>query len=304
MMLSISPELSSVLLITIPMAIGYTIYHAKRVKPLFTRRTAVLGDLNGLVEEIIPGQETIRIYNQEQVFTDQFARQNAVSAAAEYSASYQGSINGPVVGGINNLSLLLVTIFGAILYVNGMVTLGNISTFLLYSRRFSWPINNIATMIGDFQSTLSAAERIFEIYDTESESADTAENIEIDPQTIEGAIAFDRINFEYVPNQPVLRDLSFFAQPGKMTAIVGETGAGKTTISNLLPRFYDYQSGEIRLDGNEITELTRTSLRSAFAVVTQEPWIFEGTLRENLCFAGGDVSPEALDKALRRCRSD
>ncbi|NLZ55046.1 MAG: ABC transporter ATP-binding protein [Clostridiaceae bacterium] len=297
MMLSISPELSSVLLITIPMAIGYTIYHAKRVKPLFTRRTAVLGDLNGLVEEIIPGQETIRIYNQEQVFTDQFARQNAVSAAAEYSASYQGSINGPVVSGINNLSLLLVTIFGAILYVNGMVTLGNISTFLLYSRRFSWPINNIATMIGDFQSTLSAAERIFEIYDTESESADTAENIEIDPQTIEGAIAFDRINFEYVPNQPVLRDLSFFAQPGKMTAIVGETGAGKTTISNLLPRFYDYQSGEIRLDGNEITELTRTSLRSAFAVVTQEPWIFEGTLRENLCFAGGDVSPEALDKA-------
>jgi len=224
---------------------------------MFRKRSRKLGELNGMVEEFISGQKTLKAYHQEENTKKKFAGKNEEAVNAYYHADYYGSMVGPSVNFMNNLSLTLISIFGAIMYLFGQMTLGNISSFVLYSRKFSGPINETANIMGEFQSSLSAAERIFQLMDELSEVADKEDAKELIDTN--GNVKVENISFGYNKNKIILKNLSMNAPAGSMIAIVGPTGAGKTTLINLLMRFYDVNEGSIIVDENPISEVTRKS---------------------------------------------
>jgi ATP-binding cassette subfamily B protein len=282
MMLSISPLLGLIFLITVPLAALFIKSQAGKIHSFFRLRSAALGALNGFVEEIVSGQKTIKAYHREDVILGRFDKVNEDACTAYYNADYHSSSLGPSVNFINNLSLTMISVFGAILYLAGRITLGNMSSFVLYSRKFSGPINEMANILSEIQSAAAAADRIFELLDQSPESADMEGALELGE--VKGDVEFNRINFGYLPDKPVLQNLSLRAERGALIAIVGHTGAGKTTIINLLMRFYDPQSGSITIDGININGVTRRSLRLAFAMVLQESWLFDGTVYENIAY--------------------
>ena len=297
MMVSISPILVLVFVFTIPLAVLFTRYMMKRVRPLFSKRSAMLGELNGYVEEIISGQKTTKAYHREQVMIGRFDERNKAAVDAYYNADYYGTLTGPSMMLINNLSLALVSVFGAILFLRGQLTIGKLSSFVLYSRRFSGPINEIANIFNELQSAAAAAERVFRLIDEEAEPADAVNAKEL--EHVEGDVVMDHVQFGYDPEKTIIHDLSFNAPPGGLIAIVGPTGAGKTTLINLLMRFYDPQAGEIRLDGDNILDITRKSLRLSYAMVLQDTWLFTGTIFENLAYGKKDATREEVEKAAR-----
>jgi ATP-binding cassette subfamily B protein len=282
MMLSISPFLGLAFLVTVPLASVFIKTRAGKIHGFFRRRSAALGALNGFVEEIVSGQKTIKAYHQEETILGRFDRANDSACDAYYDADYHSSSLGPSVNFINNLSMTLVSVLGAILYLAGRITLGSMSSFVLYSRKFSGPINEAANILSELQSAAAAADRIFGLLDQEGEPADREGVTELGG--VEGDVEFSRVSFGYLADKPVLRDLSLRAKPGALVAIVGHTGAGKTTIINLLMRFYDPQSGSITIDGADITSVSRRSLRLAFAMVLQESWLFSGTVYDNIAY--------------------
>ncbi len=297
MMCAISPVLILIFMITLPLSVWFTKYRAQKVRPLFRKRSAKLGELNGYAEEMLSGQKTIRAYNREKIIIGRFDGKNEEAVSAFYHAEYQGSVIGPSVNFINNLSMSLVSMFGALLYLNGAITLAGISEFILYSRRFSGPVGEIANIFSDLQSASSAAERIFRVLDEEPEPADKDDAIVLNPATIRGEVTFKNVVFGYTSDKIILRDFNLKVKPGSTVAIVGPTGAGKTTIVNLLMRFYDPQSGSIRIDGHETTAVTRSSLRKCFTMVLQDTWLFNGTIRDNIAFGADDPSEEDIRRA-------
>lgn len=297
MMLLIAPVLVSVFVITIPASIFLTRYMAKRVRPLFRKRSAKLGELNGYSEEILSGQKTIKVYHQEETMIDRFDRKNTEAVDAYYNADYYGSMTGPSVNFINNLSLSLVSVLGAILYFFQSISIGNLSSFVLYSRKFSGPINEVANILSELQSATAAAERIFYLIDEVPEPADGPDAKEL--TEVQGDVRMEHVHFGYLPGQTIIHDLSFHAKPGSLTAIVGPTGAGKTTLINLLMRFYDPQSGSITVDGKEISGLTRKSLRKAYTMVLQDTWLFTGTIYENISYGKEDATLEDVVQACK-----
>lgn len=300
MMLFISPVLVLVMLVTIPMSIFYTRYMAKKTRPLFAKRSAKLGELNGFVEEMISGQKTIKAYAREELILERFDKKNEEAVTAYYNADYYGSIVGPTVNFINNISLTLVAVFGAILYLFGSLSLGNISSFVLYSRKFSGPINEAANIVSELQSALAAAERVFRVLKEEPEVKDIPNAIPL--TDISGEVALQQVSFGYEAEHKIIQNLSFTAKPGSLTAIVGPTGAGKTTIINLLMRFYDPDSGTICVDGRENRELTRESLRKSYAMVLQDTWVFEGTIFENIAYGKENATMEEVTAAAKAAR--
>lgn len=300
MMVMISPILVLVMLVTIPMSIYYTKYMSGKVKPLFRKRSAKLGELNSFVEEMVTGQKTIAAYTREKVILDQFDAINDEAVEAYYNSDYYGSIVGPTVNFINNLSLSLVTVFGSLLYLFGKLTLGNISSFVLYSRKFSGPINEAANIVSELQSAASAAERVFKILDEESEKADVVDAKELDQ--VEGNVSLKDVSFGYNKEKMVIKNLSLNANKGDLIAIVGPTGAGKTTIINLLMRFYDIDEGAIYVDGEEINSLTRKSLRRAYAMVLQDTWVFHGTIFENIAYGKENATMEEVIEAAKAAK--
>ncbi len=297
MMIVISPMLVLVFAVTIPMSILFTRYMTKRVRPLFHKRSVMLGELNGFVEEIISGQKTTKAYHREEVMVSRFDRRNKEAVDAYYNADYYGGMTGPSVNLINNLSLAFVSIFGAVLFLFGRITIGNLSSFVLYSRKFSGPINEIANIISELQSACAAAERVFRLIDEEPEPPDR-EGAEALTE-VTGDVTMEHVKFGYDPGKTVIRDLSFHAPAGGLIAIVGPTGAGKTTLINLLMRFYDPDSGAITLDGREIQDITRKSLRLSYAMVLQDTWLFTGTIFENLAYGRKDASREDVEAAAK-----
>ena len=297
MMLRISPRLIIIFLFTIPASVIFTKYKTKQVRPLFSKRSRALGAMNGYVEEIISGQKTTKSYHQEETMIARFAQKNEDACDAYYRADYFGSMTGPVVNFINNLSLALVSMFGALLFLFGNLTLGNLSSFVLYSRKFSGPINEVANIIADLQSAMSAAERVFLLIDEnpEPEDAPDAEEL-IDPQ---GHVVIQNLRFGYDPEKPIIHDLSLEAKPGSLVAIVGPTGAGKTTIINLLMRFYDPQGGSFTNDGHDSMKLTRKSLRKAYSMVLQDTWLFHGTIAENISYGRPAATMEEIVEAAK-----
>lgn len=298
MMLMIAPVLVSVFVITIPASILLTRYMTRRVRPLFRKRSAKLGELNGYSEEIISGQKTIKAYHQEETMIGRFDEKNTEAVDAYYNADYYGSMTGPSVNFINNLSLSLVSVLGAVLYLFESISLGNLSSFVLYSRKFSGPINEAANILSELQSATAAAERIFRLIDEAPEPADAPDAKAL--TDVRGDVRMEHVRFGYLPGQTVIHDLSFHAQPGSLTAIVGPTGAGKTTLINLLMRFYDPQSGSITVDGKEISGLTRSSLRRAYTMVLQDTWLFTGSIYENISYGKEDAT---MDDVVRACKA-
>ena len=297
MMLMIAPVLVSVFVITIPASIFLTRYMTRRVRPLFRKRSAKLGELNGFSEEIISGQKTIKAYHQEETMIFRFDQKNTEAVDAYYNADYYGSMTGPSVNFINNLSLSLVSVLGAVLYLFQSISLGNLSSFVLYSRKFSGPINEAANILSELQSATAAAERIFRLIDEAPEPADAPDALEL--TDVRGDVRMEHVRFGYLPGQTIIHDLSFHAEPGSLTAIVGPTGAGKTTLINLLMRFYDPWSGSITVDGKEISGLTRSSLRRAYTMVLQDTWLFTGTIYENLSYGKEDATLEEVQRACK-----
>lgn len=300
MMIYISPVLVLVFAITIPASILLTKYMTGKVRPLFRRRSAKLGELSGFTEEIITGQKTIKVYNQEKTMIRRFDEKNSEAVEAYYRAEYYGSMTGPSVNLINNLSLALVSMFGALLYLFSRLTLGNLSSFVLYSRKFSGPINEAANILSELQSSFAAAERVFRLIDEEPEPKD-GRNAEI-LENVRGEVRMENVCFGYTPEKPVIRDLDIEAEEGKLVAIVGQTGAGKTTIINLLMRFYDPDSGKITIDGKNIMDVTRESLRLSYSMVLQDTWLFHGTIYENIAYGKKGVSKADVIAAAKAAR--
>ena len=297
MMIRISPALCLIFLITIPLIIFISRHRAIKVRPLFSKRSRDLGRLNGFVEEMLSGHKTIKAYGQEETIIGRFDERNKEAVDSYYEADYQGTIVGPTVGFVNNLSLAMISGLGAFLYLRGAISIGNISSFTLYSRKFSGPISETANLMAEFQSAMSAARRVFALLDEPSEKADVEDALSM--EKAEGYVDFEKVHFSYEEGKEILHGLDIEAKPGMMTAIVGPTGAGKTTLINLLMRFYDPDSGVIRVDGNDILQMKRDDLRRQFSMVLQDTWLFEGTIYENVAYGSENVTKEDVERVCK-----
>lgn len=312
-MWNISKPMIAVFVITLPTAVIFTRYRSKKVRPLFSKRSRKLGELNGYAEEMLTGLRTIQAYERENTISERFNDRNRDAMDAYYNADYYASTMGPSVGFINNLSISLIMILGGVLYFfsqNGAVseasaffiTLGGVAQFVQYSRKFAGPINEFANILSELQSAFSAAERVFRIIDEEPEPKDKPDALILNDT--DGRVSFDDVVFGYTPEKTILHGISFDAKPGETVAIVGPTGAGKTTIISLLMRFYDANSGKITVDGKSIDDLTRKSLRKAYTMVLQDTWLFKGTIFENIAYGRDGATLEDVKKAAQAARID
>ena len=229
-----------------------------------------------------------------------FDQRNNEAVEAYYMADYYGSTVGPSVSFINNLSLTLISIFGSLLYLVGSVSLGNLSSFVLYSRKFSGPVNEMANIISELQSAAAAAERVFRMIDEPAEAADLPQAKPL--EEVKGDVQMKDIQFGYEPDKVIIHDLNLHAKPGSLVAIVGPTGAGKTTIINLLMRFYDPQKGQILMEGHDSHDITRKSLRAAYTMVLQDTWLFYGSIYDNIAFSRPDATPEEVIEAAKAAK--
>ncbi len=300
MMVVISPQLVIVFVFTVPLSILMTKLITSKTRPLFRLRSRKLGELNGFVEEMISGQKTLKAYHQEENTIAKFDTKNEEAVEAYYRAEYFGSVTGPTVNFINNLSLSLISVFGALLYLAGRMTIGDISSFVLYSRKFSGPINEFANIISEFQSALAAAERVFLLLDELPEPLDAENATEL--THVDGNVRIEEVSFGYTEGNPIIKNLNLNADKGKLVAIVGPTGAGKTTLINLLMRFYDVGDGHIYVDNEEISEVTRSSLRKSYAMVLQDTWLFEGSIYDNIAYGKEGASMEEVIAAAKAAK--
>ncbi len=312
-MWNISKPLIVVFIITVPISLIFTRYRSQKVRPLFRKRSKMLGELNGYAEEMLSGCRSIQVYSREEEIGNRFNKRNTASMDAYYDADYHGCVIGPAMNFINNLSISLVMILGGILYFYSQsgitkagslffITLGGVSQFVQYSRKFAGPINEFANILSELQSSFSAAERVFNILDEEPELPDKNQAITL--TDIQGNVEFQNVVFGYTAGKTILKGIDFTAMSGKTVAIVGPTGAGKTTIINLLMRFYDVTSGNITVDGKSSTDYTRKSLREAFTMVLQDTWLFKGTIYENIAYGKEGATLEEVKKAAKAARID
>ncbi len=300
MMLTIAPRLVIVFAVTVPATFFFARWLARMVRPLFRRRSAKLGELNGFVEEMLSGQKTIRAYGREEAVLARFDQKNLDAVQAYTKAEANGTLTGPSVNCINNISLSIVCVFSSLLILRGQLKLGDLSSFVQYSRKFSGPINEFANILSELQSAFAAAERVFGLIDAQPEPADAPDAAVLTDVT--GDVRLSQVDFSYVPGTPIIEDLNLHARPGSLTAIVGPTGAGKTTIINLLMRFYDVDGGAVLVDGQDIRNLTRSSLRKAYTMVLQDTWLFHGTIFDNIAYGKPGATMEEVVAAAKAAR--
>ncbi|MBE6896121.1 MAG: ABC transporter ATP-binding protein [Ruminococcaceae bacterium] len=312
-MWQISKPMIIIFVLTVPVSILFTRYRSKIVRPLFSKRSKKYGELNGFAEEMLTGSRTISAYGMENVISSRFNKINDEAMDAMYNAEYNSALLFPTINLINNISITLVAIMGGILYMYSQnetvlatsvffITLGGVAQFVQYSRKFAGPINEFSNILHEIQSAFSAAERVFAILDEEPEKADDVDAKEL--KNVEGDVDIKNVTFGYTEDKVILKNVSVNAKKGQTVAIVGPTGAGKTTIINLLMRFYDYQGGEILIDGIPSVNIKRSDLRLAFNMVLQDTWLFCGTIYDNIVYGREDATPEEVYEAARSAKID
>ena len=312
-MWNISKPLILIFVLTVPVSIIFTRYRSKKVRPLFRARSKKYGELNGFAEEMLSGSRTISAYGRQDVVSGRFDNYNKSAMDAFYNAEYQGAMLFPTINLINNFSLALVAVFGGILYMYSQsgevlagsmffITLGGVAQFVQYSRKFAGPINEFSNILHEFQSAFSAAERVFKILDEEPEKADSIDAASL--KEVNGEVLIDNVTFGYSEEKIILNNLSVDVKKGQTVAIVGPTGAGKTTIVNLLMRFYDAGTGEILVDGISAVKIKRADLRRAYTMVLQDTWLFYGTIYENIIYGKENASREEVYAAAKAAGID
>ena len=312
-MWQISKPMILIFVLTVPVSILFTRYRSKKVRPLFSARSKKYGELNGYAEEMLSGTSSIKAYGRQEVFADGFNKHNDEAMDAYYKAEYNAALLFPTINLINNFSISLVAILGGILYMYSQsgtvlvgsmffITLGGVAQFVQYSRKFAGPINEFSNILHEFQSAFSAAERVFRILDEESETADIEDAISL--KNVNGDVDIENVTFGYTPEKSILKDISISAKKGQTIAIVGPTGAGKTTIINLLMRFYDADSGEIKLDGINCLNIKRADLLKAYTMVLQDSWLFYGTVFENIAYGKENATLEEVKIAAMNAKID
>ena len=312
-MWQISKVMILIFVFTVPVSILFTRYRSKKVRPLFSARAKKYGELNGYAEEMLSGARTIEAYGRQDVISDRFNERNEAAMKAYYNAEYNAALLFPTINFINNISIALVAIFGGILYMYSQsgavaagtaffISLGGVAQFVQYSRKFAGPINEFSNILHEFQSAFSAAERVFRILDEAPEPLDLPEAEEL--KNVEGLAEIDDITFGYTPEKIILKNVSVRAEKGQTVAIVGPTGAGKTTIINLLMRFYDPQSGEIRIDSIPSLKIRRSDLRLAFTMVLQDTWLFHGTVYDNIVYGKENATMDQVKAAAKAAKID
>ncbi|CAM3387259.1 MULTISPECIES: ABC transporter ATP-binding protein [Brevibacillus] len=302
MMLVLSPLLTLTCLVTVPLVYLLTRTIARRTSVLFKNQQMQLGKLNGHIEETISGIQVVKAFNHEQKAIAEFDEINDELRKVGLRAQILSGFLMPIMNVINNLGFALVAIVGGVLAIEEMITVGVIASFLSYSRQFVRPLNDLANIFNVLQSGVAGAERVFEVLDEKDEPADVVQAVQLTQP--KGHVVFENVSFGYRPDQLILKDVSFESKAGSITALIGPTGAGKTTIVNLLTRFYDVTGGAIYLDGKDIREYTRDSLRSSFGFVLQDTYLFSGTIKENIKYGKPDATDEEVREAAKMANAD
>ena len=296
MMFWISPLLAVVALVTVPLSVVVAAAIAKRSQPQFVEQWAWTGKLNAHIEEMFTGHALVTVFGRQQEAAEVFAERNEKLFESSFKAQFISGIIQPALGFISNLNYVIVAVVGGLRVASGTLSLGDVQAFIQYSRQFTQPITQIASMANLLQSGVASAERVFELLDAEEQSPDPQPAAAL-PQPVRGRVAFEDVSFRYEPDVPLIEDLSVVAEPGQTVAIVGPTGAGKTTLVNLVMRFYEVDSGRITLDGVDTRDLTRDELRSQMGMVLQDTWLFEGTIAENIAYGVDGATHEQVVEA-------
>lgn len=302
MMLVLSPVLTVASLVTVPLVYLLTRTIAKRTSVYFKNQQVQLGKLNGHIEETISGIEVVKAFNHEDKVIEEFEVVNTKLRAVGLKAQIWSGFLMPIMNVINNLGFAIVAVIGGILAAKSLITVGAIASFITYSRQFVRPLNDLANIFNILQSGVAGAERVFEVMDEQEEHDDTPNAITL--ENPKGHVVFENVSFGYRPDVPILKNVSFEAVVGSSTALVGSTGAGKTTIVNLLTRFYDVTEGRILLDGRDIRTYTRDSLRSCFGFVLQDTYLFSGTIKENIKYGKPGAGDDEVETAARMANAD
>ena len=301
MMLWISPLLAVVALLTIPLAIYLTRQITKRSQPQFVEQWRATGSVNGHIEEVFTGHEIVKVFGRQEEARQEFDRRNDTLFDAAFRAQFISGIIQPVMMFVSNVNYVIVAVVGALRVASGNLSVGDVQAFIQYSRQFTQPLTQIASMITLLQSGLASAERVFNLLDETEESPDRADAPFPDP--VRGRVVFEDVTFSY-SDQPLIENLNLVAEPGETIAIVGPTGAGKTTLTNLVLRFYELQGGRITLDGVDVADMHRSELRENFGVVLQDTWLFKGTIRDNIAYGAHRSSDEAVQEAADAAHVD
>lgn len=292
MMIYVSWKMTLITLSVIPACLIVALLVAKRSRKYFRAQWDRTGELNGHIEEMYNGHNIVKVFGHEKEAIDEFNEINEELYSASRKAQFISGTIMPLLNFINNIGYVMICVAGGVYVFNRMITLGDVTSFITYSKMFTQPISDLGNIANNIQSSLASAERVFLLLEQEDEPAETAEH---DLPAPKGEISFENVEFSYSPDKPLIRNFNLHVEPGQLIAIVGPTGAGKTTIVNLLMRFYDITSGSIKVDGIDIRKLSRSQLRKTFGMVLQDTWLFKGTVRDNIAYG----NPEASDHDIR-----
>ncbi|PBC64236.1 multidrug ABC transporter ATP-binding protein [Streptomyces sp. Tue6028] len=299
----ISPLLALVALVTVPLSFYVATRVGKRSQPHFVQQWRTTGKLNAHIEEMYTGHTLVKVFGRQDESAAQFAEQNEQLYEAGFKAQFNSGVMQPLMMFVSNLNYVLVAVVGGLRVASGTLSIGDVQAFIQYSRQFSMPLTQVASMANLVQSGVASAERIFELLDADEQEADPVPAVR--PDELRGRVALEHVSFRYDPEKPLIEDLSLKVEPGHTVAIVGPTGAGKTTLVNLLMRFYDVTGGRITLDGVDIASMSRDDLRAAIGMVLQDTWLFGGTIAENISYgAARDVTRGEIEEAARAAHAD
>jgi len=303
MMFWVSPLLALVALVTVPLSFVVATRVGKRSQPHFVQQWRTTGKLNAHIEEMYTGHTLVKVFGRADESAAQFAEQNEKLYEAGFRAQFNSGIMQPLMMFVSNLNYVLVAVVGGLRVASGSLSIGDVQAFIQYSRQFSMPLTQVASMANLVQSGVASAERVFEVLDADEQEADPA--VSARPEELRGRVALENVSFRYDPEKPLIEDLSLKVEPGHTVAIVGPTGAGKTTLVNLVMRFYELDGGRITLDGTDITAMPRAALRGRIGMVLQDTWLFGGTIADNIAYgASRDVTRGEIEEAARAAHAD